>query len=98
MNKKGVIFLISLILLVTASLQGQNYNAIVFPGNSIQDAIEAAPQHPEKPYVILIKNGVYNETSIPKRKLHPSGRCSLIKLTRLLLSTSYPSGYSKSIA
>lgn len=64
MNKRGVIFVISLILLVTASLQGQNHNAIVFPGNSIQAAIESAPQHPEKPYVILIKNGVYNEKVI----------------------------------
>ncbi len=43
------------------------YNAIVSDGESIQAAIEAAPQHPTEPYIILIKNGTYNEKVIIDR-------------------------------
>ncbi len=42
----------------------QRYQAIVSPGESIQAAIESAPEIPKKPYVILIKNGIYNEKVI----------------------------------
>ncbi|MEA5128481.1 MAG: pectate lyase [Proteiniphilum sp.] len=40
------------------------YNAIVLPAQSIQKAIEGAPEVPKNPYVILVKNGIYNEKVI----------------------------------
>ncbi|SHF23748.1 Pectinesterase [Bacteroides luti] len=43
------------------------YNAIVSNGESIQAAIEAAPQQPTEPYIILIKSGTYNEKVIIDR-------------------------------
>lgn len=54
-------------LLQCVFLQAQRYQAIVLPGASIQAAIEAAPAKPEKPYVILIKNGIYKEKVIIDR-------------------------------
>lgn len=50
-----------------AWLKKRNFNkfqAAVSQGESIQAAIEAAPEIPEEPYVILIKNGTYNEKVI----------------------------------
>lgn len=44
-----------------------NYHAVVSPGESIQAAIEAAPEASEKPYVIFIKNGIYKEKVIIDR-------------------------------
>ncbi|MDD2299823.1 MAG: pectate lyase [Fermentimonas sp.] len=44
-----------------------NYDAIVSPGETIQAAIESAPENPEESYVILIKNGIYNEKVIIDR-------------------------------
>lgn len=55
---------ITAILLICVTSYAQRYNAIVSPGKSIQAAIEAAPLTPAKPYVILIKNGIYNEKVI----------------------------------
>lgn len=60
--KKYII--ITAILLFCITSYAQRYNAIVSPGKSIQAAIEAAPLKPAKPYVILIKNGIYNEKVI----------------------------------
>lgn len=51
-------------LLISSSSYGQKYHAIVNRGERIQAAIEAAPEMPDKPYVILIKNGIYNEKVI----------------------------------
>ncbi|MFB6319909.1 pectinesterase family protein [Saccharicrinis sp. FJH54] len=42
----------------------QRYQAMVSPGESIQVAIESAPDAPMNPYVILIKNGIYHEKVI----------------------------------
>lgn len=44
-----------------------HYDAVVSEGKSIQAAIEAAPQQPSKPYIILIKNGTYHEKVIIDR-------------------------------
>jgi hypothetical protein len=57
-------FIIGYALLLCGPLHAQKYEAIVRPGESIQAAIEAAPDKPEKPYVILIKNGIYNQKVI----------------------------------
>lgn len=51
-------------VLIYGNSHAQLYHAIVSPGESIQAAIEAAPERPKKPYVIRIKNGVYNEKVI----------------------------------
>jgi len=45
----------------------KHYDAIVNKGESIQAAIEAAPQQPTEPYIILIKNGIYHEKVIIDR-------------------------------
>lgn len=54
----------SCVFIVCNKTSAQRYQAIVSPGESIQAAIEAAPENPRKPYVILIKNGIYNEKVI----------------------------------
>jgi hypothetical protein len=51
-------------MLVCGISYAQRYQAVVSPGKSIQAAIEAAPETPKKPYVIQIKNGIYNEKVI----------------------------------
>ena len=51
-------------MLISNTLHAQRYQAIVSPGVSIQAAIEAAPEKPVKPYVILVKNGIYKEKVI----------------------------------
>lgn len=51
-------------MLICGTSYAQRYQAVVSPGKSIQAAIEAAPETPKKPYVILIKNGIYNEKVI----------------------------------
>src|SRR5215213_10167565 len=51
-------------MLICGTSYAQRYQAVVSPGKSIQAAIEAAPETPNKPYVILIKNGIYNEKVI----------------------------------
>ncbi|MBR1547357.1 MAG: pectate lyase [Prevotella sp.] len=43
------------------------FDAVVQPGQSIQAAIEGAPQYPAEPYKILIKKGSYNEKVIIDR-------------------------------
>lgn len=43
------------------------FDAIVNPGERIQDAIEKAPENPAKPFKILIRNGVYHEKVIIDR-------------------------------
>lgn len=52
------------LLLIGTAVNAKNYQAIVFAGNSIQEAIEAAPANAKDPYVILIKNGIYKEKVI----------------------------------
>lgn len=54
-------------LLVCNTAYAQHYHTVVSNGESIQAAIEAAPQHPAEPYIILIKNGTYNEKVIIDR-------------------------------
>ena len=44
-----------------------DFDAVVLPGQSIQQAIEQAPAQPEKPYKILIRKGTYNEKVIIDR-------------------------------
>ena len=44
-----------------------NFDAVVRPGQRIQDAIERAPEKPVKPYKILIKKGTYQEKVIIDR-------------------------------
>lgn len=43
------------------------FNAIVSPGESIQTAIEKAPEQPESPYIIYIRKGTYNQKVIIDR-------------------------------
>ena len=43
------------------------FDAVVKPGQSIQAAIEKAPENPAQPYKILIKKGTYNEKVIIDR-------------------------------
>jgi len=50
-----------------ASLSARAVQAVVEPGQSIQAAIEAAPEQSSVPYVILIKKGTYNEKVIVDR-------------------------------
>jgi hypothetical protein len=54
-------------LLLCGSSRAQRYHAVVSPGESIQAAIEAAPQSPGEPYVIRIDNGIYHEKVIIDR-------------------------------
>lgn len=58
------LIIITIILLICVSAYSQHYDVIVSPGKSIQAAIETAPPTPAKPYVILIKNGIYYEKVI----------------------------------
>lgn len=41
-----------------------DYNAVVNPGESIQKALEAAPDSSETPYKIFVRNGLYNQKVI----------------------------------
>lgn len=54
-------------MLISSISHAQRYQAVVNPGESIQAAIEAAPENPAEPYVILIKNGIYHEKVIVDR-------------------------------
>ena len=45
----------------------RSFDAVVLPGQSIQAAVERAPEHPEVPYKILILKGNYNEKVIIDR-------------------------------
>lgn len=45
----------------------KDFDAVVKPGQSIQSAIEKAPQRPEKPFKILILKGTYNQKVIIDR-------------------------------
>lgn len=56
--------LFSCVILISNISNAQQYRASIKPGESIQAAIEAAPDSPAEPYVILIKNGIYNEKVI----------------------------------
>lgn len=66
---KGIIYSViaCCAVLISGSSYAQHYQAIVLSGTSIQAAIEAAPQTPTSPYVILIKNGIYHEKVIIDR-------------------------------
>lgn len=64
MNKSFFPTLTLLLMLTANLLTAQHYQATVSPGERIQDAIEAAPASPEAPYVIFIRNGIYNEKVI----------------------------------
>lgn len=44
-----------------------DYDAVVNPGDSIQLAIERAPEHADKPYKILIRKGTYHQKVIIDR-------------------------------
>ena len=55
----GIIFCYALIS--STSVYAQHYDVTVSPGQSIQKAIEQAPDVPKKPFVIFIKNGIYKE-------------------------------------
>lgn len=68
MKNKHLLYFSALILFMACqNLQGQTVNAVVSPGESIQAAIEQAPEHPSKPYIIRIKNGIYHEKVIIDR-------------------------------
>lgn len=43
------------------------FDAVVKPGESIQAAVERAPEHPQQPYKILVLKGNYNEKVIIDR-------------------------------
>ena len=45
----------------------KDYNAVVKPGMSIQEAIDKAPRNATTPYIIYIKNGVYEQKVIIDR-------------------------------
>lgn len=45
----------------------RDYDAVVKPGQSIQAAIESAPEKPEKPFRIYIHNGLYEQKVIIDR-------------------------------
>ena len=45
----------------------RDFDAVVLPGQSIQAAVERAPEHPTEPYKILILKGKYNEKVIIDR-------------------------------
>ena len=49
-------YFLLLLACLTLPLAAKNYNVVVTPGENIQKAIEKAPEHPDKPFVILIKN------------------------------------------
>lgn len=42
----------------------RDYDAVVSPGQSIQAAIERAPEHPTRPYTIFIRKGLYEQKVI----------------------------------
>jgi pectin methylesterase-like acyl-CoA thioesterase len=67
MKKLSYNFILYCTILISGTLHAQRYHAIVNPGESIQAAIEAAPEKPKEPYIILIKNGIYNEKVIIDR-------------------------------
>jgi len=46
------------------TLNAKKYDATVKPGESIQEAIEKAPDIPREPYIIYIKNGIYRQKVI----------------------------------
>ncbi len=63
--KKRICFFLLFTLLALKQVSfAQQYNVMVSPRESIQTAIEAAPSSPTKPYIIFIKNGIYNEKVI----------------------------------
>lgn len=45
----------------------RDFDAIVNEGESIQRAIEQAPEHPDKPYIIFIRKGTYRQKVIIDR-------------------------------
>lgn len=61
---KPFIYAVFILMLACKTAFAQQYNAIVTPGKTIQAAIDAAPEISAKPYVIFIKNGIYNEKVI----------------------------------
>jgi len=61
---KRIIFCLICCVVLQTGLHAASYQAVVAPGQSIQAAIEAAPDKPEQPYVIFIKNGIYNQKVI----------------------------------
>lgn len=61
-NETGLIHMFS-----TPKIDISRFNAVVKRGESIQKAIEAAPKASEKPYLIYLKKGVYNEKVVIDR-------------------------------
>ena len=45
----------------------KSFDVVVKPGESIQAAVERAPEHPERPFKILVLKGEYNEKVIIDR-------------------------------
>lgn len=58
---KNLVFTFLSICAFLFSAHAQVSQALVSPGQSIQAAIEAAPDKPAEPYVIRIQNGIYRE-------------------------------------
>jgi hypothetical protein len=67
MKKRIYNILLCCAMLTCSASYAQRHHATVSPGESIQTAIEAAPETPSEPYVILIKNGIYNQKVIIDR-------------------------------
>lgn len=62
---KKMFFLLTILCVVGLfDLRAQKIDAVVRPGESIQAALEAAPEKPQKPYIIKILNGIYREKVI----------------------------------
>lgn len=64
MKNVTYLFLLTCAVLIGLHAGAQTFQATVSPGESIQAAIEAAPEQPAEPYVILIRNGIYHEKVI----------------------------------
>lgn len=57
-------FIVCCVLQLGSELRAQSYNATVSPGQSIQKAVDGAPDNLAKPYIIFIKNGIYKQKVI----------------------------------
>lgn len=67
MKKLAFYLIMCCTTLMGSTSYAQRYHAVISAGESIQAAIEAAPQRPTEPYIILIKNGTYHEKVIIDR-------------------------------
>ena len=70
MKKMKCMFLMAVLMLMsmlTACAAGPNpkdYDVVVREGESIQAAIEQAPEKPERPFTILVCKGLYEQKVI----------------------------------